>query len=527
MTLTVTVEQDGYCIANGERKAGPFRHSGEIDCAETAKFLGCEPKDVLAVSLRISKFGRETERAVAALQAPEESNLSWKEINKLTPAQDLIELSNPGSQLCVTLPLSCMVEKVKKDGGREVEEKILPHVVLSNRRAYIASPEWFASHGISHYSKIELPPKRWSIDSFRAWKQFGVDADKLETYYQLKEQFEHYLDCVEAGMYWHIPLWIMGTYFFSLFETYPIIGLTGTKEAGKSKVLRFTFLTAFNGKWSANMSVSRMFRSSESLRSTICLDEAEGMADPERKQAIRSLLNSSYENGATADLTNKATGEGEEYSTYGPRMLGAIQGFENVLESRSIVYVMLRTSSHKADREIVMRDRRWQEIRDRLYLLMMNHWQEVKAAYERVTTHPEIHGRSWQLWRPMFALAEWLGDPKVKAQIYTLAKRKTGYQKDKDKMEADEIILLQTLKTYVTDGWWKVGDIKDKMLEHYEEPPPYLTSRYVGRLLERLNWTECKRINGHKAYKISAEEVRDRAERYGVLWEDANGEVDT
>ena len=503
------------------KTVGPFTHPGEVDVDSVAAYLGCEPREVLKVSMRIDKFSA-AERKAQAGEAPGESLLTWRDLRKLNPAQDLLDSKNPGAEFCVLLPLSCMVPS-KKDETK-LEEKILPHVVLSSKQAYVATPAWFQSRGISHTSKIELPPPRWSTDSSRGWRYFNLHADKLETYRRIKERFEFYLDCVEAGMYWYIPLWILGTYFFSLFGTFPIVGLTGTQRSGKSKALRFVQLLAFNGKWSVNMSVSRMFRAAESLRCAIALDEAEGMADPERRQAIRSLLNSSYENGATADLTNKTTGEGEEFSVYGPRMLGAIGGFENVLESRAIVFVMLRTASPKGDREIELKDPEWQEIRDQLYLLMMNHWAEVKAIYDRMTSSPEIHGRDWQLWRPLFALAEWIGDPQLKAQIYTLAQRKTAYRKEKDQFEADEILLLKVLRENVfEDRWIPLAQLKQLMEEEYGEDnaPRPLDNRYAAKLMDRMNWHERRKKGKAWEYMVKVNEIHDRCERYGVLEDEA------
>lgn len=521
--VSVRLSPEGWMLVNGDKEAGPFPYVANIDVREVAAHLGVEPKHILQLQLRIDKFSVATVTGSHKAEEAEESLLTWRRIERFNPACGILE-GNPEPQLCVTVPLSAKV-LTKRRGEEEWKEKVLPHMVLSpSKRVLVANEETLERLGVYNYAKPELPEERWSQDSLRRWKFYGGSADKRETYLQLKETFEHYLDCVESGMYSYIPLWALGTYFSQLFATYPRMALTGTRESGKGKVLKFLYCTAFNAEWTMNLSAASLFRTAESLKATLLCDEMEGMGDPERRQELRSFINSSYERGPQAKRTDKQTGKQQRFNTFVPIALGAIQGYEGVLESRAIVFTMLRTASEKANREITLEAPIWRELRDNLHTLLMTEWQNVKAIYDGYTRCPiaDMHGRDWQLWRPMLALAEWIGDPRLKAQMYTLAHRKTAYRRDKDQFEMDEIILLKTLKDMVVaDDWWPLGTIKDNMTVCYgDEAPKHVDTRYVAKLLARMNWEERKKEDKRWLYRICVKEVVDRCRRYGILEEE-------
>lgn len=528
----IRLKNDGWFFDYNGKTAGPFQHSAEVEVVKVAEHLGCEPKELIALCFRIDKFKAKYPTSTGEAEGLKEADFTWRRMERLNPAFDVLQTGNPEPQLCITIPQSVRVPRKRGEG---FEEKVLSVLVFSPcRKAYVINPETFEKLSIYNYVSPALPDERWSMDSFQAWKYGQYDQpDKTAVYTRLRKTFSYFLDCVESGMYWYIPLWIMATYFCQLFATFPRLALTGTKESGKGKVLKVIYCTAFNADWTMNTSGPGLFRTAESLKATLLLDEAEQLGDPERKQELRSLINSSYEKGPCAKRINKQTGMPEKFDTFVPIALGAIQGFEGVLESRATVFTMLRTASEKANREVDLNATMWQKIRDSLYLLLMDHWKEVKNIYDEMKEAPswidekskksiQLKGRDWQLWRPMFALVKWLDDPELFDNILRLARRKSAYRRQKDQFDADEILLLKTLKEHVVgEDWWLLTDLKGYMEEGYgEEVPAYFKGEYVRKLLLRLNWqTWTKRGNKWRC-KITPEEVDDRCFRYGILKEE-------
>lgn len=52
----VQLAADGWVIVLDDKRAGPFKHQNEIDHMEVSKHLGCEPKTIFLISMRISQF---------------------------------------------------------------------------------------------------------------------------------------------------------------------------------------------------------------------------------------------------------------------------------------------------------------------------------------------------------------------------------------------------------------------------------------------------------------------------------------
>jgi len=456
-----------------------------------------------------------------------QADLTWDKLERITPAFDVLEGSvNPGEpHLCITVPQVVRVkEKVKGKDEWVTKKKVMPVLFFDDRRRYLADDVTFTHFNILNYSPPDPPENRWGEGAIERWLEGTYPPpDKLAVYRRLKEEFMYYLDCIEAGMYYFIPLFNMGTYFFQHFAAFPIVGVVGPKASGKSKILKWSSCVAWNAEWSSDLTESSVFRTSQDAKATLLIDEAEGLSDPDKRQALRSVLNASFEKGSVAKRTNKQTGRQERFDVFGAKVVAGIQGFEDVLESRMLPFVILRTVSEKGNREIDLKEPKWQQLRDDLYYLMMMEWREVKSIYDGLADVKGLQGRNWQLWKPMLALAKWLGDPHLYGKMLELAMRKTAYRGAKDQFGADEALLLKTLGDLVVkDGWYSLSEIKEKMSEGYEadEVPVNLTTTYVGQLLMRMHWLTAKKWGGRLRHRITKGEVRDRMERYGVLKEE-------
>jgi len=529
-SLFIKADPSGIYISDGEKEVGPFTWKGEVDYSETGKFFGVEGKKVLELIMgtdpKLQTWMQPPNETVKG--EVEEAQLTYEKLELVNLAFDVVETGNPEPQLCVATPQTVSTPKKNKKGEIvDYEKKVMPVLVFSpSRKAYLADKETLTKLGLQTYLPPEVVNPRWSVESFKAWKQGWLNPKPTprSVYWQLKKEFEYYLDCVEVGMYWYIPLWIMGTYFYQLFETYPRLGLTGTKESGKSKVLKFIYCTAFNAEWTMNISTSALFRTAQGTKGCLVCDEQESLADKERRTELRGLINASYEKGVYAKRTNKNTGKQERYDVYVPIAIGSIQGFEDVLESRAVVFTMLRTAdSEKANRQIEVNDPKWQKLRDQLHVLQMEEWKKVQSLYNEEQYPYELKGRDWQLWKPMFTLAYWIDDPHLLANLQNLAEKKTGYRQEKDQLESDELILLQALKeNLMEDGWWRISDIKMWMEEAYgdEAPSRIQNTQYIIRLLRRLNWEKFRKESNRWVCLITKAEVEDRCKRYNVLKEE-------
>lgn len=201
-----------------------------------------------------------------------------------------------------------------------------------------------------------------------------------------------------------LTLWVIGTYFYTMFPAYPYLALNGPKNSSKSTVLRVTQPLAFNMVNTSDPTGPSMFRLIYTTSCTVGIDEAERYHNPRDPgmQQIRQLLNSGYKAGMPAIRVTGDDLKPQVFDVYSPKILAAIAGLEDVLANRCIAIPMRRT-----DRKMTPfpADFDAAAIRHQLYTLALTHFAEVYRNYfERPKLHT-LHNRSGELWSPLVALA--------------------------------------------------------------------------------------------------------------------------
>ena len=71
---------------------------------------------------------------------------------------------------------------------------------------------------------------------------------------EIENELRKYIELAEDEReYTLISLWIIGTYLQPIWISYPYIGISGAKRTGKSKLLKFIEMLAFNALFSTNI----------------------------------------------------------------------------------------------------------------------------------------------------------------------------------------------------------------------------------------------------------------------------------
>lgn len=125
------------------------------------------------------------------------------------------------------------------------------------------------------------------------------------TFLYLKTLYEKYMDYSDESLYTFMPIWIIGTYFYPIFYSYPYIYVHGLSGTGKTRNLEIGLLLAFNAIESGNMSDSSLFRIIENLRPTLFIDETDALADKKNKPVFRELLLNGYKKFGKAWRTER------------------------------------------------------------------------------------------------------------------------------------------------------------------------------------------------------------------------------
>jgi len=145
-----------------------------------------------------------------------------------------------------------------------------------------------------------------------------------------------------------VALWIIGTYFYKDFPSFPRLFINAMKGSGKSRLLQIIKALSWRGTVQTNLTEAVLFRNASER--TLLFDESESISSKE-KGVMRELLNAGYKKGVEVTRMKKVkTREGEEMVTesfdlYGPVGLANINGLEDVLQDRSITIILEKSNN--------------------------------------------------------------------------------------------------------------------------------------------------------------------------------------
>jgi putative DNA primase/helicase len=205
-----------------------------------------------------------------------------------------------------------------------------------------------------------------------------------------------------------VPLWMLHTWIFDCFDITPYLAITSpTRRCGKTLLMTILYWLCCRAKKNDSMSKAAIYRSVETERPTLVLDEVSWVLD--LKDERQGILCGGFERlghveiceGEGADITTK------RYSTYCPKAFGLIGKLTPTLMDRSIEIAMQRKLREKVERLRRRDNERHAELR-RKCLRWAN---DNRAKLATITPKlPEgLNDRAIDAWEPLFAIAECVG----------------------------------------------------------------------------------------------------------------------
>lgn len=442
------------------------------------------------------------------------------EYPRISPALDFIDgvgyISVPLEAKVTTYPKGIPVTRVDE----------VPFLVTSNGEFIrLNERELFEKKGLILKSQpLFLDSSRWSLKHIREFQE-GFRPDPAEVFQEVKRIYDHYLEFKEDHTADVLALWTTGTYIYPTFESYPYISFTGAKASGKTKTLSVAEKLCFNAIFSSNITSSLLFRIIEGSSCTVLIDEAEKLKHPKLGEELRLLLNAGYKRGGRAHRSKPDTFEPQDFVVFSPKMIASIKGLEEVLESRCIQFVMLRTKDmEKANRVVTESGEDWSHVRHLLYSFGLTFFAEIQDFYVRDTEVKSIRaisGREGELWHPPLAIARFLekkGCGGLFEAIKEVAVRKSQEARSEGLDEWSNAFLLG-LKDVTEEKETDIStrDIKEAMLRYLEDVEKTPSPHWIGGALKRFGLLEKseKTREGYR-YVIRKETIEDVRERYEV-----------
>jgi hypothetical protein len=210
-----------------------------------------------------------------------------------------------------------------------------------------------------------------------------------------------------------LATWVMATYVYRLYRSFPYIHLHAEKGSGKTTLMEVLHPIAFNGQYSVNQSSAVIFRDVHASGSTLFLDEVESLRNENAATYgdIISILNSGYRAGGRVRRLGPKR-EPEEFFTYSPKMFAGIEDIKDTLDERSIsIRMTVRLENEPVEEYKSTPEERMLQaaLRDKLYAFGLQCGARLWGRYTELEKNPYLAGvinRKRDLWGPLFTVAQ-------------------------------------------------------------------------------------------------------------------------
>lgn len=267
---------------------------------------------------------------------------------------------------------------------------------------------WTVDRSLSYSlpSFLFCPKEDWERVRSRAWA-----ADLLGELREMIGSFVYLPDLQVAVDI--VALWVMATYMFQVFPSFPYLYFSGPKNSGKTTLAILLSRLAWRAVNFVDPTRASLWRIGYE-GNTVLIDEVT-LADVQSGGDLRKLLQTGYkkEAGGSPRLSwrpDMQRYELEEFEVYSPKALFGMQHLDSSIVSRSI-YLRTTTAPSHADLRPYLSDHpelqlKQQVLRNRLHWWGLLFAEEVAESYERLVQDGVAgrNNRDVEVWSPILAV---------------------------------------------------------------------------------------------------------------------------
>jgi len=398
---------------------------------------------------------------------------------------------------------------------------------------------------------------RWNKKHIEFYLNVSKNVDIKELFLRIKNLYKKHIELPDDRYYTFKAIWDIGTYFFPIFKTgFPYLFLIAPKRSGKTKFLTLTKLLCFNGVLTGSITEASIFRPTQFFRNTLCIDELEHISSREASN-LRDLLKMGYKDGLIIRRYEERQGRLilKEFNLFSPKVMASTQGYEEILEDRGFAIIMERSNRLEIlnsfvddeDPEII-------EIRNELYILLMNYWKEVKEKYNSlkvfygcksvecvecvgseesvecveplisintsntINTKNHIHGRWLELSLPILTISSVIGKD-VNDEMISFIEDIIKEKEATDIVQSRDMAFLTSLVSFIQykdqNNFYSISEIKKHFMEIQGEEI-WISNDWIGRALRRLKVVLEQKITKQREVRLSFNLVIEKAKKYGL-----------
>jgi hypothetical protein len=242
----------------------------------------------------------------------------------------------------------------------------------------------------------------WSVEP---WPE-PVDGDALLD--EIRCHFRRYVVLPEQADI-ALALWVLHTWVFQCFDITPYLCISSpTPRCGKTVLMTMLYWLCCRAKKTDSMSKAAIYRSVDSDKPTLVLDEVNWILDLTDERA--NIINGGFERNGCAETCE---GEGadiktRQWSTYCPKAFGLIGRLTPTLMDRSIEITMRRKTAAESAERLRRRDNEDHATLRR----KCKRWAQDNAAPLAMAPEivaPGLNDRAVDCWEPLLIIAKQAG----------------------------------------------------------------------------------------------------------------------
>lgn len=361
---------------------------------------------------------------------------------------------------------------------------------------------------------------------------------------KISEAYDKVVDRLSRHIIWKshhhhkiVALWILGTFFASIFTWYGYLWLTSpARRCGKSLLLELISLLSFNATpILTNPRPAYLYRTVDTNFPTVIIDELSQFRGDggDDYTEILSLLNAGAKTGSVVARMEKAGEkyEAKYYHAYCPKALAGLVSLPETLNDRVLRIDMARKKAGEGVERLNLRKvgQELRDLRDSLYLVGLGYNKDVIQFYdnaEELDIPQELDDRLRDILEPLFALAGVVDAEKgeldataaIKPYALALARAKDA-DDHADTAQHTVRALLKLELEPEGKGSEKVLSSKEALGLFEQEPELGWcdTPWKAGRLLNRLGFQSRPHRTGigiSRGYKLRYADLLDLKDRY-------------
>ncbi|MGE7305885.1 hypothetical protein ACQKJG_18850 [Priestia megaterium] len=188
----------------------------------------------------------------------------------------------------------------------------------------LVEDKYMLPSGFQHYIPSNLAESTLQAKWVKEW-QFGkIPEAKLHPKYIVNE-IESAIRAVfhaEEEEYPVLALWVYATYFYTVFDKFPMLSVHGKAGSGKSTLNSVIDRFAFNSTYLYSTSAASLYGLISGYGGTFIFEDIDKNSEAEQDFIINTILKGSYYTGAFIQKTH-TDGYPVSFNVYGPKVVTA------------------------------------------------------------------------------------------------------------------------------------------------------------------------------------------------------------